>query len=103
MSKKLEFINIENKDFINQYFYRYKILENKFENFKNILINYIKDMNKWENKNEDSLVANCLSPFFKKLNFETHIKYKMKEHDSKKRYLGEFYTPLIFAKKSSYY
>ena len=78
MSKKLEFINIENKDFINQYFYRYKILENEFENFKNILINYIKDMNKWENKNEDSLVANCLSPFFKKLNFETHVKYKMK-------------------------
>lgn len=78
MSKKLEFINIENKDFINQYFYRYKILENEFENFKNILISYIKDMNKWENKNEDSLVANCLSPFFKKLDFETHIKYKMK-------------------------
>lgn len=78
MSKKLEFINIENKDFINQYFYRYKILENKFENFKNILINYIKDMNKRENENEDSLVANCLSPFFKKLNFETHVKYKMK-------------------------
>ncbi|TKZ35988.1 hypothetical protein EZH24_02490, partial [Brachyspira catarrhinii] len=24
----------------------------------------------------------------------------MKEHDSKKRYLGEFYTPFIFAKKS---
>ena len=78
MSKKLEFINIENKDFINQYFYRYKILENEFENFKNILINYIKDMNKRENENEDSLVANCLSPFFKKLNFETHVKYKMK-------------------------
>lgn len=78
MSKKLEFINIENKDFINQYFYRYKILENEFENFKNILINYIKDMNKRENENEDSLVANCLSPFFNKLNFETHIKYKMK-------------------------
>nr|WP_302367052.1 hypothetical protein [Brachyspira aalborgi] len=78
MSKKLEFINIENKDFINQYFYRYKILENEFENLKNILINYIKDMNKWENKNEDSLVANCLSPFFKKLDFETHVKYKMK-------------------------
>ena len=78
MSKKLEFINIENKDFINQYFYRYKILENEFENFKNILINYIKDMNKWENKNEDSLVANCLSPFFKKLDFEPHVKYKMK-------------------------
>lgn len=78
MSKKLEFINIENKDFINQYFYRYKILENEFENFKNILINYIKDMNKRENENEDSLVANCLSPFFKKLDFETHVKYKMK-------------------------
>ncbi len=27
----------------------------------------------------------------------------MKEHDSKKRYLGEFYTPLIFAKKSLEY
>ena len=78
MSKKLEFINIENKDFINQYFYRYKILENEFENFKNILINYIKDMNKRENENEDSLVANCLSPFFKKLDFEPHVKYKMK-------------------------
>ena len=78
MSKKLEFINIENKDFINQYFYRYKILENECENFKNILINYIKDMNKRENENEDSLVANCLAPFFNKLNFETHVKYKMK-------------------------
>ena len=78
MSKKLEFINIENKDFINQYFYRYKILENEFENFKNILINYIKDMNKREYENEDSLVANCLSPFFKKFDFETHVKYKMK-------------------------
>ena len=27
----------------------------------------------------------------------------MKEHDSKKRYLGEFYTPLIFAEKSVEY
>ena len=31
-----------------------------------------------KNENEDSLVANCLSPFFKKLNFEPHVKYKMK-------------------------
>ena len=78
MAERLEFLKIEVKDFINQYFYRYKILENEFENFINILINYIKDMNKRENENEDSLVANCLSPFFKKLNFEPHVKYKMK-------------------------
>ena len=78
MAERLEFVKIEVKDFINQYFYRYKILENEFENFKNILINYIKDMNKRENENEDSLVANCLAPFFNKLNFETHVKYKMK-------------------------
>ena len=78
MPKRLEFLNIETKDFINQNFYRYKILENEFENFKNSLINYIEEMDKYKNQNEDFLVANCLDSFLKKLNFETQIKYKMK-------------------------
>ncbi len=48
MSKKLEFKKIEIKDFINQYFYRYKILENEFEHFKYSLIDYLKKLK--ENK-----------------------------------------------------
>ncbi|TKZ35038.1 DUF7149 domain-containing protein [Brachyspira catarrhinii] len=77
MAERLEFVKIEVKDFINQYFYRYKILENEFEKFKENLINYIEKLEKYKNQNEDSLVANCLSPFFKNLNFETQIKSKM--------------------------
>ena len=78
MAERLEFVKIEVKDFINQYFYRYKILENEFEKFKESLTNYIEELEKHKNQNEDFLVANCLSPFFKKLNFETKIKSKMK-------------------------
>lgn len=78
MAERLEFVKIEVKDFINQYFYRYKILENEFEKFKESLINYIGTLEKHKNQNEDFLVANCLSPFFKSLNFETQIKSKMK-------------------------
>ena len=77
MADRLEFVKIEVKDFINQYFYRYKILENEFEKFKESLTNYIEELEKHKNQNEDSLVANCLSPFFKSLNFETQIKSKM--------------------------
>ena len=78
MADRLEFVKIEVKDFINQYFYRYKILENEFEKFKESLTNYIEELEKHKDENEDFLVANCLSPFFKKLNFETKIKSKMK-------------------------
>ena len=78
MAERLEFVKIEVKDFINQYFYRYKILENEFEKFKESLINYIGTLEKHKNQNEDFLVANCLSPFFNNINFETQIKSKMK-------------------------
>ncbi|WP_432633589.1 DUF7149 domain-containing protein [Brachyspira sp.] len=78
MAERLEFVKIEVKDFINQYFYRYKILENEFEKFKESLINYIETLEKHKNQNEDFLVANCLAPFFNNINFETQIKSKMK-------------------------
>ena len=44
MADRLEFVKIEVKDFINQYFYRYKILENEFEKFKESLTNYIEEL-----------------------------------------------------------
>ena len=53
MAERLEFVKIEVKDFINQYFYRYKILENEFEKFKESLINYIETLEKHKNQNED--------------------------------------------------
>lgn len=74
----LEFKKIEIKDFINQYFYRYKILENELKRFNGFLIDYLNNLEENKNQNEDSLVANCLTPFLKNLGFETQIKSKMK-------------------------
>lgn len=74
----LEFKKIEIKDFINQYFYRYKILENELKRFNGFLIDYLNNLEENKNQNEDFLVANCLTPFLKNLGFETQIKSKMK-------------------------
>lgn len=78
MSEELEFKKIEINDFINQYFYRYKILENELERFNGFLIDYLNNLKVNKNQNEDFLVANCLTPFLKNLGFETQIKFKMK-------------------------
>lgn len=74
----LEFKKIEIKDYINRYFYRYKILENELKRFNGFLIDYLNNLEENKNQNEDFLVANCLTPFLKNLGFETQIKSKMK-------------------------
>lgn len=78
MSSSLLFKEIKLKDFISAYFYGYRVIENEFSNFKNSLEDYLNNMEENKNQNEDFLVANCLNPFFQKLNFESAIKYKMK-------------------------
>ena len=70
MSKKLEFINIENKYFINQYFYRYKILENEFEPNGNRIPT-------WFNINYEDIDGNDLYQTFELKSFEDTVYYSL--------------------------
>lgn len=74
----MKFINLNQKDFFNPYYFKKQITQNEFDSFKKFLNIYLDDLKNSKNQNEDYLVANALAPFLKALNFNTAIKHKQK-------------------------
>lgn len=74
----MKFINLNQKDFFNPYYFKKQITQNEFDSFKKFLNIYLDDLENSKNQNEDYLVANALAPFLKALNFNTAIKHKQK-------------------------
>ncbi|TBR82001.1 class I SAM-dependent DNA methyltransferase [Campylobacter novaezeelandiae] len=74
----MKFINLNQKDFFNPYYFKKQITQNEFDSFKKLLNIYLDDLKNSKNQNEDYLVANALAPFLKALNFNTAIKHKQK-------------------------
>lgn len=73
---KLNFQGLNEKDFLNPYYRKQKILEEEFTLFKENFENYGKNLEKNLNENEDALVANVLKPFFESLGFKSRVKLK---------------------------
>lgn len=74
----MKFLKIEPKDFLNQYFYKQDFLNSNFLEFKNALQTYMQNLQKCQNHNEDTFVADALKPFFESLGYEVRTKHKIK-------------------------
>lgn len=74
----MHFTLLNEKDFFNPYYRKKQIMQNEFDIFNKVLMQYLERLESSQSENEDYLVANALSPFLTMLNFKTHIKTKQK-------------------------